>query len=574
MVPHADEYTVSHEHIAYFSMEVGISHKLPTYSGGLGVLAGDTLKSFADLNMPVIAVTLLHRKGYFWQKLDEQGNQIEVPVRWNVDDFMIPLPNRVTVDIEGRKVKLRAWKHIVRGISGGKVPVFFLDSDLEENSDYDRRLTDHLYGGDRAYRLAQEMILGIGGIRMLASLGYDNVKKYHMNEGHAALLTVELYKKMQMHDELKDPYDLTPIKDKCVFTTHTPVAAGHDRFDRGLFSKIVGDYVPQFILDECIEGDKINMTVLGLNSSRFINGVAKRHGEVTREMFPDFRIDSITNGVHPQSWSAPSFIKLYDKYLPGWGLDPSTFRNALSIPNEKIWDAHYKAKEELVDYINRQANAGLDIDRFTIGYARRFTAYKRPDLILYDINRLQEVADRVGDIQIVFAGKAHPQDYEGKDLLKEIIHTADEINSKNGRLKIVFLKNYGMQLAKMMVSGCDVWLNTPQKPREASGTSGMKAALNGVPHFSTCDGWWLEGHIENLTGWSIGKKPTEDDGKIQDNEAEAFELYDKLEHRIIPKFYSDRQGWTNIMKHCIAINASFFNTFRMAQQYIVNAYSK
>ncbi len=562
-----------HERVAYFTMEVGISHTIPTYAGGLGILAGDTLKSYADLHVPVVGMTLLNKSGYFFQKLDEQGRQSEQPVHWAPEDRMTSMKERVSVQVEGREVQLKVWRLMVHGTDGYELPVYFLDSDLEGNSVYDRALTSYLYGGDRVYRLGQEIVLGVGGLRMLKALGYGNLTKYHMNEGHAALLIAELLRNQSKDPDNPSETDLEAVRRKCVFTTHTPVAAGHDVFDSQLFMRLLGGFVPPMLLDKATLDGKVNMTLLGLNGSQYVNGVAKRHGEVTRAMFPDYRIHSITNGIHPPSWASPSFASLFDASLPGWRLDPFGLRDALSIPPQDIWDAHTKAKVALIDYVNEHANTGFHPERFTLGFARRFTAYKRPDLVLYDLERLRQVAEKVGDIQIVFAGKAHPQDGEGKDLIQRVLRIAEEVNAKQGKVQIAFLRNYDMQLARLMVAGCDVWLNTPQAPREASGTSGMKAALNGVPHFSTLDGWWVEGHIENVTGWSIGLPPADNTSESELNsESDALDLYDKLENTIIPTFYGKRNEWIDIMRHCIAINASFFNTYRMAHQYIANAY--
>jgi starch phosphorylase len=565
---------IDREHIAYFSMEVGISHTIPTYAGGLGVLAGDVLKSFADMKIPVVGVTLLNEKGYFYQSLDSEGNQVESPVQWNPHDFMVPLQNQVAVTVEGRQVRVRAWRHMVRGIGGNQLPVYFLDTNVPGNSEHDRTLTSSLYGDDRPYRLAQEIVLGVGGVRMLDSLGYHNIRKYHMNEGHASLLAVELLRKtFRDAGSEEKSYDLDAVREKCVFTSHTPVAAGHDKFDLELFRRLAQDYVPKVLLDKAIQDNQVNMTLLGLVVSKHVNGVAKSHGEVTRDMFPKYLIDTITNGIHLPSWASPSFHDLYDENLAGWELDPFSLRNALYIPLGKIWQAHEKEKQALVDLVNSKTGAGFHPARFTIGYGRRFTEYKRPDLLLYDVERLVRVSQGVGDIQVVFAGKAHPADHKGKELIRKVFRACKQVNARNTPLKMVFLPQYDMQLAKRMVAGCDVWLNTPQRPFEASGTSGMKAALNGVPHFSTLAGWWLEGHIENVTGWSIGEHPHEAKGKPDvDFSSDAADLYSKLEKTIIPAFYGDRPRWTEIMRHCIAINASFFNTYRMAQQYIVNAY--
>jgi len=561
------------EFIAYFTMEMGISHNIPTYSGGLGILAGDLMKAYADLKIPVVGITLLNEKGYFHQKIDSEGNQHEEPVIWNPSESMVPLPNIVLINIEGRKVRIRAWKHMIRGVTDHNLPIYFLDTNIDGNSAYDKTLTSFLYGGDRAYRIAQEMILGIGGVKMLRSLGY-NIKKYHMNEGHASLLVVELLSEIQ-NRERRNPHpdELEKVKNMCVFTTHTPVAAGHDKFELGLFKRITDNYVPDFMLKETLHDNLVNMTLFALNHSNYVNGVAKRHEEVTKEMFPGYRIASITNGIHPSTWVSPFFKTMLDKYIPGWPVDSYSLRYALSIPGEDFWNAHQEAKKQLLDEINNRTNIGFHILRFTMGYARRFTEYKRPDLILFDIEWLKAIAERVGDIQIVFAGKAHHYDTRGKELIKKVIQTAKLINSQNCKVRIVFLEQYDIKLAKLLVAGCDAWLNTPQRPFEASGTSGMKAALNGVPQISTLDGWWLEGHIENITGWSIGPHPQDPSfANDYDMDDEGKDFYAKLEKTIIPTFYGNKDKWIEIMKHCTAINGSFFNTHRMAEQYVSNAY--
>jgi len=544
--------------IAYFSMEIGIDENIPSYSGGLGILAGDTIKSCADLNVPVVGITLLSENGYFYQKIDENGNQIELPIKFSVSNFLQQLPTTTTVNIEGRDVKLRVWLYQYRGIGGYIVPVFFLDSNLEENSEFDRSITKYLYGGDNKYRLAQEIILGIGGIRILEALGYHTIDKYHMNEGHAALGTLELYDKLN---------DVEKVRDQCVFTTHTPVAAGHDQFDLNLVRSMINNLLPDFILDDVTFENKLNMTRLALFFSSYVNGVAKKHGEVSRMMFPGYSIDSITNGVHTPTWVSEPFQALFDKHISGWRSDPYILRSAFSIDKKEIWDAHIEAKKELIDFVNVRNNAGMNYDDFTIGFGRRQTAYKRPDLLISDPNRLNDIVDKVGPIQIIYAGKAHPKDGSGKEAIKNIYNSMKNIR---GKIKIIFIQNYDMNIAKKMISGVDIWLNTPRRPKEASGTSGMKAAHNGVPQFGTLDGWWLEGCIENITGWSIGPEKTQDEQS--DDETDRNDLYDKLENWILPKFYNDRDNWIRTMRSCIAINASFFNTNRMIQQYVLNAY--
>lgn len=549
--------------IAYFSMEIGIHPKIRTYSGGLGILAGDTVKSCADLNVPLVAVSLLYKKGYFYQKLDEQGMQAELPYEWNPKKLLKLFKKKVTVTIENRTVFIQAWEYDVFGITGYRVPVIFLDTDIEENSEYDRSLTHSLYGGDSKYRFCQEIVLGIGGVRMLKELGFYRLSRYHMNEGHASLLGVELLKQRKKEE---DPaWDIEGVRRMCVFTTHTPVPAGHDQFSYDLVREILGEFIPIDFLKSLGGEDNLNMTFLALNLSHYVNGVAKEHGKVSREMFPGYDISSITNGIHSSTWVGESFKKLYDEHIPTWRNDPFSLRYALSIPRDEVWNAHQEAKKILIDYVNNKQNSGMDYDTLTIGFARRATAYKRADLIFFDIDRLRNLSRNTGGIQLIFSGKAHPHDWPGKELIKKIISLSNQFDQD---IKIVYLENYDMELAKMLISGVDLWLNTPRKPKEASGTSGMKAAHNGIPSLSILDGWWIEGCMEGLSGWAIGAAEDADSS----DERDANSLYEKLEKIILPEFYNNRQNWINIMRHSIAINASFFNTHRMVQQYVLNAY--
>ena len=548
--------------IAYFSMEIGIAPGIPTYSGGLGILAGDTLRSCADLRVPVVAVTLLYEKGYFHQKLDGQGNQHELPVQWNPKDYLKPLPESIEVRIEGRTVQAKAWKYDIPGVGGYSVPVILLDTNLKENNDFDRGLTSYLYGGDEKYRLAQEIILGVGGVRMLRRLGYTEIRRYHMNEGHASFLALELLRERKENEEAG--WDFEKVRKSCIFTTHTPVSAGHDRFSYDLVKSVLGEYLPFDIVKMLGGKDDLNMTLLALNLSSYVNGVAKKHGEVSREMFPGYSVDSITNGVHSYTWTSDSFKRLYDKYIPGWNMDSFSLRYILGIPQQEILDAHLESKKLLIDYVNKEAHAAMDYDTFTIGFARRATLYKRMDLIFKNIERLRQISRQAGKMQFIFAGKAHPRDWSGKALIKNIFTVSNQLKDD---VRIIYLPNYDMEIAKMLTSGVDLWLNTPRKPMEASGTSGMKAVHNGIPNLSVLDGWWIEGHIEGVTGWSIGLKSGE-----EDDEREAQEIYDKLEDIILPMYYENRGGWLGMMQHCIALNASFFNTQRMVQQYVLNAY--
>jgi len=556
--------------IAYFSMEIGIQNDIPTYSGGLGVLAGDTIKSGADLKLPMIAVTLISKKGYFRQELDRKGKQIAHPVFWDPSMYMALLPTKVTVQIEGRDVALQAWQYNVKSLTSGVVPIFFLDTDVEGNTPEDREITSYLYGDGLAYRLKQEIVLGIGGVRMLHELGFE-IKKYHMNEGHSGLLTIELLKmyKRPIEDvwDEKLVWDIDKVKDLCVFTTHTPVEAGHDNFPYDLVEMIMGEQIPLTVLKELGGHNHLNMTLLGLNLSEYINGVAKKHSEVSRNMFPGYEINAITNGVHSYTWTYESFKKIYDKYLPGWANEPEVFVRIGRIPDEEIWDAHVEAKKNLFDYIKAKTGVEFDIDTLTIGFARRATAYKRADLLFSDIDRLERIGAE--KLQIVYAGKAHPKDETGKKLIEKIFSIKERLKDK---IKMVYLNNYDMDIALKLVSGVDVWLNTPLRPREVSGTSGMKAAHNGVLNFSVLDGWWIEGHIEGFTGWSIGPVPTEEILEDTMDTRDADDLYNKLEYIIIPVFYTNRHLWVRMMQNAIGKNAYYFNSHRMMRRYVTEAY--
>jgi starch phosphorylase len=424
-------------------------------------------------------------------------------------------------------------------------------------------ITERLYAGDHTHRLLQEAVLGIGGMKILDMLGATSIKKYHMNEGHSALLTLEL---LQKYTHEKDP--LTKVRESCVFTTHTPVSAGHDQFPKNLAEGILGTYLPKEHREDLFVGGMLNMTILGLMHSHYVNGVAKRHGEVTREMFPGYTIEAITNGVHAGTWVSPKMRAVFDKHLLGWEQDPYLLRYALAIPSDELWKAHMESKQQLLTLVEEQTNITLDPEVFTIGFARRATPYKRAEFLFGDIERLARIASATKGVQIIFAGKAHPHDHDGKLMIQRIANIERSLKDK---VRIVYLSNYDMEMAKIFVSGVDLWLNTPIRPQEASGTSGMKASLNGVPHFSILDGWWIEGHIEHVTGWSIGNHPEK--GESSDKE-DREEMYTKLEYIILPKYYSEREKWIKMMRSTIAINGSFFHTHRMLEQYVLNAYFK
>ncbi len=556
--------------IAYFSMEIGLQANIPTYSGGLGVLAGDTIRSAADLAAPMVAVTLLPHKGYFHQNLDAQGQQTETPEAWNIHERLKPLTPRVSVVIENRKVQIRAWRYDAVGVTGTTVPVIYLDTDMAGNDKQDRQLTQYLYGGDSHYRLCQEYVLGVGGVRMLRALGHKAIERFHMNEGHAAFLVVELLDEERgagRGGKIK-PQHIEAVRNKCVFTTHTPVPAGHDKFSMDLVRKVIGKH-PVWAIQQKTDDDMLNMTHLALNFSNYVNGVSKKHGEVSQAMFRSYRVDAITNGVHAATWIAPPFQKLLDRYVPGWRMDNLNLRYAMGIPTKEIWQAHAACKARLVDYVAKHLKVKLDPKAFTIGFGRRATAYKRAALVFRDLERLKKIASNVGAFQIVYAGKAHPQDFPGKELIRKVFEAGEELGRK---VRVVYLPNYDMDVAKILIPGVDVWLNTPQLPHEASGTSGMKAALNAVPSLSILDGWWIEGCVENLTGWAIQGKGRKNAKDTSAQDAEA--LYEKLQNVVLPMFYKDREQYTRIMLSAMALNGSFFNTQRMVQEYLLKAYKR
>ncbi|HVJ08502.1 MAG TPA: alpha-glucan family phosphorylase [Acidisarcina sp.] len=550
--------------VAYFSMEIAVTPGMPTYSGGLGVLAGDTLRSAADLGLSLAAVTLMHRKGYFRQHLDAAGVQTEENQPWNPEEVLIPEEPRVTVMVENRPVVVRAWRYDLEGVTGHSIPIYFLDTNLEENDSRDRALTDHLYGGDNDYRLGQEAILGIAGARILDALELTPAV-YHMNEGHAALLTLPLLEQQLKGRDLTDAneQDVEAVRQRCVFTTHTPVPAGHDRFSREQAIRILGpDRAGVLERLGCYHDGLLNVTYIALRFSRFVNGVAMQHGKVSRQMFPNYTIDSITNGVHAITWTSSAMQALFDRSIPHWRTDNLFLRNAIAIPETEIAAAHAESKRVLFNTVADRTGSNFNPGIFTLGFARRAATYKRADLLFHDPERLLNIARHFGGLQILYSGKAHPHDEPGKAIIHHVFDVAARLNSEF--LRIVYLENYGWELGAQLTSGVDLWLNTPQRPYEASGTSGMKAALNGVPSLSVLDGWWIEGCIEGFTGWAIEDRDTEQE--------EAASLYEKLEQKILPLYYEQPLQWQKVMRSSIALNGSFFNTNRMLQQYIQNAY--
>ena len=545
--------------IAYFSMEIGVISKMPTYSGGLGVLAGDIVKSSADLRLQMVAITLVSRKGYFMQKITEQGEQQELTEDWDPAKTLTRMPNTVTVNIEGRQVKVQAWLYEHQSPTGGMVPILFLDTDVEGNTPEDRRITDFLYGGDKIYRLKQEIVLGIGGTKILKSLPFK-IRKYHMNEGHSSLLTLELLKENGM--------DAEKVKNLCVFTTHSPVEAAFDQFSYDLVQQVLDNIYTLADMKLYAGTENLNMAYLALNLSKYINGVSLAHVDYSRKLFPGRYIRAVTNGVHSFTWTSLHFRQLFDKYIPGWTNEPILLAKASEIPNREVWDAHTKAKTDLLTLVEKTNGVTLDPQALTIGFARRATGYKRATLIFSDLHRLTDI-NRKAKIQMIFAGKAHPRDTDGKHLIRQIHDYASKLKDY---ISIVYLENYNMDIAAKLTSGVDVWLNTPLPPLEASGTSGMKAAHNGVVNFSVLDGWWMEGCIEGVTGWAIGPHPTELINENQRREAEIQDLYSKLEYLIIPTFYSQKDAWITLMKNSIAKIAYYFQTQWVVRRYITEAY--
>jgi len=549
--------------IAYFSMEIALDPTLPTYSGGLGVLAGDTLRSAADTGSPILAISLAHRRGYFRQHLDATGQQTETDVPWSPESTLPSAGATVALTMQGRQVLLRAWRFDVVGVTGHVIPVFLLDSDVEGNDLWDRHLTDHLYGGDTYYRLCQETILGLGGLKLLEALG-ARPEVFHMNEGHASLLVIGLLEEAAGSAGLQGATEANAakVRQHCVFTTHTPVPAGHDQFGLDQMYQILGhDRGSAIERFGCLHNGLMNMTYIALRFARYVNGVAMQHGKVSQQMFPEYKIHAITNGVHAGTWVSPSMQALLDREIPEWRTDNAYFRSVYGIVPEQIAAAHLDAKHRLFAAVAARTGNQFDPKTLTLGFARRVATYKRASLLFTDPERLVKIAEAIGGLQILFAGKAHPADLAGKQLIQDVFTTAAHLNSSS--LRILYLENYDWELGGLLTQGVDVWVNTPRRPYEASGTSGMKAAMNGVPSLSVLDGWWIEGCAEGVTGWAI------EDGETE--AAEAASLYEKLEHSIAP-LYAKAAAWAEMQRHCVAINGSFFNTNRMLHQYFTNAY--
>jgi glycogen phosphorylase len=551
--------------IAYFSMEMAIRSDIPTYAGGLGVLAGDTARSAADLELPMVFVTLVSREGYLRQEIDNDGRQVAHPDTWDPAAQATPLGAMVAVTLERRVVWIRPWLHIITCPLGHRVPIVLLDTRLDQNAPEDRAITDQLYGDGSELRLKQEAVLGVGGEAILNALGFT-IETYHLNEGHAALLPLSLLRRHRRSEAqlLEGPlrYDVDPVRERCIFTTHTPVEAGHDRFDYEEVVRILGDF---FEIDQLrlLAGDEnLNMTRLALSLSAWVNGVASRHAETAGRMFPGYHIRAVTNGVHVPTWAHPAFARLFQDCAASWGHDPEALIRADRLPDDAVRAAKLTARNELLTEVQRRIGKPvLRADLPTFAFARRMTGYKRPDLLFSDVDRLRAIGARY-PFQILFAGKAHPADGGGQELIQQLHAHARTLAPD---IPTAFVPGYDMRLAQLMVAGADVWLNTPLPPMEASGTSGMKAALNGGLNLSVLDGWWLEACEEGVTGWSIGQ-----DGERPEDHAR--DLYAKLENTVLPLWHSDQQRWTWMMRHTIARIGARFNSQRMMRRYAAEAY--
>ena len=552
------ETFVTGQRVAYFSMEIGFQNEIHTYSGGLGVLAGDTVRSSADLRLPLVAITLVSKKGYLKQVLTQEGWQLEYPDDWEPSKYMRRVPGQVQIRQLNGDIKVGAWVYDYQSLIGGMVPILFLDTDIEGNRQEDREITSYLYGGDDRYRLKQELVLGIAGLRMLEAAGF-NVRKYHMNEGHSGFLALEL---------LMRGMNTQQVKEHCIFTTHTPVESAFDKFSYDLIRDVMGDLLPIDTMKKHGGEANFNMTLFALTMSKYVNGVTESHRNYSSRLFPGFHISAVTNGVHSYTWIHQSFKDLFDLYVPSWANEPQLLVRADIIPENELWQAHLDAKTELFEYVKRLTGVELDPRFLTLGFARRFTSYKRPNLIFTDLEKLRHICDHRG-LQIVLSGKAHPRDELGKRLIQEVYGYMTQLGDKP---RVVYLQNYDMEIAAKLVSGVDVWLNTPFPPLEASGTSGMKASHNGVLNFSVLDGWWIEGCIENVTGWAIGPKPEESMSDVRQRAQELEDLYNKLEYIILPTYYERRDEWIDMMKSSITKIATYFNSHRMMRQYATDAY--
>lgn len=554
--------------IAYFVMECGLDSRVPTYSGGLGILAGDTLQSFADLDVPAVGITLLWKNGFTSQKLSPDGLQFDDTQEWDIEKYMHPVGTKVTIPIEDKDVTVGAYKYTVESTTGNnEIDTYFLTTDVPENDEETRKICERLYMGKGSSRLKQEIVLGIGGYEFLKAMNYKPFL-YHINESHSAFLIAGL---------MKDLQDLNRVKSRVVFTTHTPVPAAFDRFEMKTVKSIIGRYVGEDLIcriyrEKLNDNDDLNLSWLAMKNAKNVVAVSRKHKYVSEAIFQGHSIKYVTNGVHHVKWASPHHKLLYSKYINGWEEDPNLLRIASDIPDNEFAQAHTLAKESLIEMINSETNASFLPGDFTIAMSKRVTHYKRNNLILLNPDKLIEIAESKGNIQIIFAGKAHPYDNDGKNIIKSIHNTANYMASKTNKVKITFLENFNIFKANMIVSGVDLWLNNPTRPLEASGTSGMKASLNGVPNFSVLDGWWMEGCMEGINGWGIGPRVAWQDLSYSIDTQDLNDIYGKLEYNILDLYYKRYSEYLKIMKMAVATVAPHFNTHRMVSEYVTDLY--
>ncbi len=554
--------------IAYFVMECAVDSRIPTYSGGLGILAGDTLQSFADLDVPAACITLLWKDGFTEQKISNSGVQLDSIQAWDIEKYMQPTNIKIKIPIGGKDVAITAYKYTVESTRGdNEIDAYFLTSDVPENDPETRKICDRLYIEGGLTRLKQEIILGIGGYEMLKAIKYKPFL-YHINESHSAFLIASLMKEMN---------DLNRVKARVVFTTHTPIPAAFDKFEMKDVADMLEGYCSKQILYEIYreklgDNDELNLSWLAIKNAKNVVAVSRKHKFVSESIFEGYKLKYVTNGIHHVKWASSHHKMLYTKYIKGWEEDPDLLRGAACIPDSEFAQAHILSKETLVEVVNSENDASFIPEDFTIAMAKRVTHYKRNNLILSNPDKLIEIAERKGNIQIIFAGKAHPADPDGKSIIKSIHDSAQYISSKTKKVKIAFLENYNIHMAGIILSGVDLWLNNPVRPLEASGTSGMKASLNGVPNFSVLDGWWLEACMEGINGWGIGPRPAWSDLSYSSDMQDLNDIYGKLEFNILDLYYKNFSDYLKIMKMAVSSIAPYFNTHRMVSEYVTDLY--
>ena len=539
--------------VGYFTAEIGLWSDLSTYSGGLGVLAGDHVKSAADAEIPLVGVTLLYREGYSKQHLDSDGIQSETYPVLDPSEFLELTDITIQLPLDNQTIYARVWCANVVGQTGHKVPVYFLDTTHELNSQYHQEIGQRLYGGNDDTRIRQEYLLGVGGVQLFDHLQIE-LKGIHLNEGHCTFAMLELLSRGWSREQLTE---------KSLFTTHTPVPAGHDRFEWSLVKEIMGDKLPDDAQElvrnagDSEGGNRCSMSHLAVALSTSVNAVSILNAEVAQTMFSEKKIIPITNGVHHPTWTSSTMTKLFDEHLPEWKANPNRLKEAQKIPTEALKQARNENRKHLRDLVRNETGVEFEEHRLTIGFARRFATYKRANLVFHNLEKLREIG--AGRIQFVFSGKAHPKDEGGKQLIRDIFASAKTVEEE---IPVAFLENYSMATGLAMTSGVDIWLNNPIRPLEASGTSGMKAAMNGVPNCSILDGWWPEACKHGINGWAIGN--AEDD---RNDPRDAANIYSTLQNDVLPSWERKDETWANIMRESIASSAGFTGR-RMIEDYL------